>query len=274
MQNLNRSSKAVVLALTLTFSASLIASRSSDAAVGHPLDGFSTRVRPSAMTREERESFEALGPEHRVLIQNARGTPRKSELTLELLVDYRPVTVIGNLSQKGETTSVLFEILRVDREESSCGETHREALVFSVQVYPRIQLNFAMATSVHSSDNCHSFDELVSVPLETVDSCATEMSRYLQIPVTTRSTTDGMELLGFGSSFMSSGSGSPLGASLVLETRSARYFVVETCDICAEILKCEKSDRTITSLGQAHSVSCSDLPAAARKQALYSACAE
>ncbi|MFI5344860.1 MAG: hypothetical protein ACHQ51_00650 [Elusimicrobiota bacterium] len=49
------------------------------------------------------------------------------------------------------------------------------------------------------------------------------------------------------------------GPSLVLLTKSAAYYYYESCDICADIARCELTTGKVTEFAAAHSLGCGDL---------------
>jgi hypothetical protein len=64
------------------------------------------------------------------------------------------------------------------------------------------------------------------------------------------------------------------GASLVLLTKTAAFYYYESCDICADIARCELSTGKVTQYAAAHSLDCGDLKAPrSQPDLVFDACA-
>ena len=65
-----------------------------------------------------------------------------------------------------------------------------------------------------------------------------------------------------------------MGPSLVLLTKSAAYFYYESCDICADIARCDLATGQVTQFAAAHSLDCGDLKAPrSQPDIVFDACA-
>lgn len=76
---------------------------------------------------------------------------------------------------------------------------------------------------------------------------------------------------------MSYQEGGPYGLSLVLETKVAKYFYTEDCDICGLIISCSKGKvgkggGELVLFKEEHRMNCADLPNISPVDRLYSAC--
>lgn len=65
-----------------------------------------------------------------------------------------------------------------------------------------------------------------------------------------------------------------LGPSLVLLTKSAAYYYYESCDICADMVRCDLASGGLTAYATAHSLDCGDLRTPrSQPDVVYDACA-
>jgi hypothetical protein len=71
----------------------------------------------------------------------------------------------------------------------------------------------------------------------------------------------GATLHGFQAALGSGSTGEPLKVSFVASTGTDAYFYTETCDICAELIKCDLVTGEAAFFKSEHTLSCGDLPA-------------
>lgn len=197
----------------------------------------------------------------------------------------RVFTVTGTWAKQGfvaQTTSradaQLLEVglTLIQDDGGSCSASHFESarLRLTRSVDGQLRIVGARLDVTTNYDTCHGSDHTASAELYPSNdgACSDSLTAYLGMSVYTTNPSTGKPLTGFSEYAGHRYDGGAVGASLLMETPAAKFFYVETCDICAELFKCEKATGQVASLKAAHTVSCSDLPAADRVTASYINC--
>ncbi len=197
----------------------------------------------------------------------------------------RVFTVTGTWAKKGfvaQTTSradaQLLEVTLtlIQDDGGACSASHFETarLRLARAVDGQLRIVGARLDVTTNYDVCHGSDHTVSAELSPSNdgACSDSLTAYLGMSVYTRNQTTGKPLVGFSDYSGHRYDGGAVGASLVMETPSAKFFYLETCEMCADLFKCEKVTGQVASIKSAHTVGCSDLPAADRATATYINC--
>jgi len=102
--------------------------------------------------------------------------------------------------------------------------------------------------------------------------CTQALSDFTGFPIYTRDPETGAPFLGFSSTTDYGVWGQDLSASLILENASGRIYHTRPCDICADLLKCDRNTGDVVSVYSGHSASCEDISDQDRSSATFLNC--
>jgi hypothetical protein len=126
----------------------------------------------------------------------------------------------------------------------------------------------------HTSERCSVpmwETEVVLTPAQDLV-CSQALSDFTGFSIYTRDPESGAPFLGFSSTNDYGIWGQDLSASLILENASGRIYHTRPCDICADLLKCDRNTGDVLSVYSGHAASCGDIPASEMDVATFLNC--
>jgi hypothetical protein len=102
--------------------------------------------------------------------------------------------------------------------------------------------------------------------------CSSNIATHLGVDTVALTNDDGALRVGFESAYYTEDG--PTAVSVLADTPTTSYLYAESCDICAEIIACDKATGEVKSVASGHSVGCEALPADATNDATLNVCAQ
>jgi hypothetical protein len=102
--------------------------------------------------------------------------------------------------------------------------------------------------------------------------CSSNLATHLGVDTVALTDADGALRVGFESAYYTEDG--PTAVSVLADTPTTSYLYAESCDICAEIMACDKVTGEVRTVARDHTVGCEALPADATSDATLNVCAE
>ncbi len=185
-------------------------------------------------------------------------------------------TFVSLAQVQGDSRLVDFELDLAEMDHGPCGDFHRETALLRIRRAPNQQVRVirAVLKVEHTSERCSVpmwETQVVLTPANDLV-CAQALSDFTGFAIYTRDAETGTALTGFSSTTDYGVWGQDLSASLILENASGRVYHTRPCDICADLLKCDRNTGDVVSVYSGHSASCEDISDQDRSSATFLNC--